>query len=77
MFGGGTWEGGSCEEKNADFAGETGISFERGLGAWGLGGFSTSSYVLGTLALEDAVKVRASIAQRGAGGMGRQCGSVE
>ena len=34
----------------------------------------TSSYVLGTLALEDAVKVRASIAQREAGGVGRRFG---
>ena len=32
----------------------------------------TSSYVLGTLALEDAIKVRASIARRDAGGMGRR-----
>ena len=72
MFGGGTWEGGSCEERNADFAGETRISLERGLGAGGLGGYSTSSYVLGTLALEDAIKVRASIARRDAGGMGRR-----
>ena len=32
MFRGGTWEGGSREEKDTDFAGETGISFERGLG---------------------------------------------
>ena len=24
MFGGGTWEGGSCEEKDADFAGKPG-----------------------------------------------------
>ena len=71
---GGTWEGGSCGERNADFAGETRISLERGLEAGGLGGYSTSSYVLGTLALEDAVKVRASIAQREAGGVGRRFG---
>ena len=77
MFGGGTWEGGSCEERNADFAGETRISLERDLGAGGLGGYSTSSYVLGTLALEDAVEVRASMAQSEARGGGRQCGSVE
>ena len=32
----------------------------------------TSSYVLGTLALEDAVKMRASIARRDAGGRGRR-----
>ena len=37
MFGGGTWEGGSCEEKNADFAGDTGISPERVLGGGGGG----------------------------------------
>ena len=57
---GGTWEGGSCEERNADFAGETRISLERGLGAGGLGGYSTSSYVLGTLALEVALCQSAS-----------------
>ena len=77
MFGGGTWEGGSCEEKNADFAGETRISLERGLGAGWLGGYSTSSYVLGTLALEVAVKVRASMAQSEARGGGRRCRDVE
>ena len=60
MFGGGTWEGGSCEERNADFAGETRISLERGLEAGGLGGYSTSSYVLGTLALEVALCQSAS-----------------
>ena len=43
MFGGGTWEGGSCEEKNADFAGETRISFER---AWGLGGLGLLDIIL-------------------------------
>ena len=32
----------------------------------------TSSYVLGTLALEDAVKMRASIARRDAGGRERR-----
>ena len=31
MFGGGTWEGGSCEEKNADFAGKPGPPLN---GAW-------------------------------------------
>ena len=31
MFGGGTWEGGSCEEKNADFAGKPGSPLN---GAW-------------------------------------------
>ena len=34
----------------------------------------TSSCVRGTLALEDVVKVRASIAQREAGGVGRRLG---
>ena len=55
---------------------ETGISSERGLeveeGADDT--ISTSSCVLGTLAFEDAVKVRASIAQREAGGVGRRFG---
>ena len=79
MFGGGTWEGGSCEEKNADFAGKPGSPLN---GAWGwkrgrMMRFSTSSYVFGTLALEDAVEVRASMAQSEARGGGRQCGSVE
>ena len=31
MFGGGTWEGGSCEEKDADFAGKPGSPLN---GAW-------------------------------------------
>ena len=79
MFGGGTWEGGSCEEKNAEFAGKPGSPLN---GAWGwkrgrMMRFSTSSYVFGTLALEDAVEVRASMAQSEARGGGRQCGSVE
>ena len=43
MFGGGTWEGGSCEERNADFAGETRISLER---AWGLGGLGLLDIIL-------------------------------
>ena len=79
MFGGGTWEDGSCEEKECRLCRETGISSERGLEVEGEADekISTSSCVFGTLALEDAVKVRASIAQREAGGMGRQCGSVE
>ena len=64
---GGTWEGGSCGERNADFAGVTRISLERDLGAGGLGGYSTSSYVLGTLALEVALcqSASSSIAQSG------------
>ena len=79
MFGGGTWEGGSCEERNADFAGETRISLERGLEAGGLGGYSTSSYVLGTLALEVALcqSASSSIAQSEARGGGRRCRGVE
>ena len=40
---GGTWEGGSCEERNADFAGETRISLER---AWGLGGLGLLDIIL-------------------------------
>ena len=75
---GGTWEGGNCEERNADFAGETRISLER---AWGLGGLGllTSSYVLSTLALEVALCQSASfpIAQSGARGGGRRCRGVE
>ena len=59
MFGGGTWEGGSCEERNADFAGETRISLEWGLEAGGLGGYSHHPMVVTTLALECCVKVRA------------------
>ena len=79
MFGGGTWEGGSCEEKNADFAGETGISPERVLGG-GRGGrmkkhLNINLFV--TLALEVALKVRASMAQSEARGGGRRCGGVE
>ena len=79
MFGGGTWEGGSCEEKNADFAGKPGSPLN-GARGWKRGRmmrFSTSSYVFGTLALEDAVEVRASMAQSEARDGGRQCGSVE
>ena len=79
MFGGGTWEGGSCEEKDVDSAGKLGSPLD---GAWGwkrgrMMRFSTSSYVFGTLALEDAVEVRASMAQSEARGGGRQCRSVE
>ena len=79
MFRGGTWEGGSCEEKDVDSAGKLGSPLD---GAWGwkrgrMMRFSTSSYVFGTLALEDAVEVRASMAQSEARGGGRQCGSVE
>ena len=53
---------------------ETGISSGRGLEMEGRADDNdpTSSYVLGTLALEDAIKVRASIARRDAGGMGRR-----
>ena len=76
---GGTWEGGSCEEKDVDSAGKLGSPLD---GAWGwkrgqMMRFSTSSYVFGTLALEDAVEVRASMAQSEARGGGRRCGSVE
>ena len=73
MFRGGTWEGGSCEEKDVDFAGKPGISSERGLEMEGRADDNdpTSSYVLGTLVLEDAIKVQASIARRDAEGMGR------
>ena len=76
MFGGGAWEGGSCEEKDADFAGKLGSPLN---GDWRWKGgaddtISTSPCVLGTLALEDAVKVQASIAQRDAGGVGRRLG---
>ena len=49
---GGTWEGGSCGERNADFAGATRISLERGLEAGGLGGYSHHPMVVTTLALE-------------------------
>ena len=49
---GGTWEGGSCGERNADFAGETRIFLERGLEAGGLGGYSHHPMVVTTLALE-------------------------
>ena len=67
MFGGGTWEGGSCEERNADFAGETRISLERGLEAGGLGGYSHHPMVVTTLALEVALcqSASSSIAQSG------------
>ena len=77
MFGGGACiEGGGCEEEDADFAGETGISSEQGLEVEERADdtISTSSCVLGTLALEDVFKVQASIAQREAGGVGRRFG---
>ena len=49
---GGTWEGGSCGERNADFAGATRIYLERGLEAGGPGGYSHHPMVVTTLALE-------------------------
>ena len=71
MFGGRAWEGGGCEEEDADLPGSQDLS-ERGLGVEERAdeAISTSSCVRGTLALGDAVKVRASIAQR----RGRRCG---
>ena len=61
MFGGGTWEGGSCGERNADFAGETRNSLERALEAGGLGGYSHHPMVVTTLALEVALCQSASV----------------
>ena len=55
---------------------ETGISFERGSEVEGRADDTILDIILRvrTLALEDAVKVRASIAQWEAGGLGRQFG---
>ena len=71
--------GRSCGERNADFAGETRISLERGLEAGGLGGYSHHPMVVTTLALEVALCQSASfpIAQSGARGGGRRCRGVE
>ena len=52
-----TWEGG---ERNADFAGETRNSLERGSEAGGLGGYSHHPMVVTTLVLEVALCQSAS-----------------
>ena len=80
MFGGGTWEGGSCEEKNADSAGNRGSPLNGCLGEEGRADEMKKHLhiiLFVTLALEVAVKVRASMAQSEARGGGRRCGSVE
>ena len=70
---GGTWEGGNCGERNADFAGETRIFLERGLEAGGLGGYSHHPMVVTTLALEVALcqSASSSIAQSGGKSWGK------
>ena len=67
---GGTWEGG---ERNADFAGETRNSLERGSEAGGLGGYSHHPMVVTTLALEVALcqSASSSIAQSGGKSWGK------
>ena len=76
MFGGGAWiEDGGCEEENVDLPGSQYLS-ERGFGVEERAdeAISTSPCMRGSLALGDVVKVRASIAQREAGGVGRRFG---
>ena len=79
MFGGGTWEGGSCEEKNADFPGETGISPERVLGG-GRGGWMKKHLDINlfvTLALEvccQSAGLHSTIGGKRRGEEVRECG---
>ena len=79
MFGGGTWEGGSCEEKNADFAGKPGspLNGARGWKGGRMIRFSTSSFVFGTLALEvccQSAGLHCTIGGRRYGEAMRECG---